>query len=571
MPPLLEARLEGALLAGGGSDPLEGWKLRRRPFVAAQPRLSPEHVALLREAPRASASKGAVLPVWAGVWAKLGVSALRNVLRRPPDARWVGRETATRRRGSSRTRMTDRRSMTDAPEPLAQRPAGRAPGLDVLPRGRGTRRRSLNAACRSSRSRPTAGRRAAGFPVTGPLRAVAEDRLALVLDGERPFAFSARGWRERPGVVVRALRTPRTSVRFGRRSSACARTSCTPTHCSALPEAAVARSCGLPDRSPGTRASPTGPEDDDRAHATRRASPTSSSACRTRSARCSAAMRAARRCSPCETASRSPRMRALRSEVSAVHGRHRGDGVAHERDGCVPPRGPDRARGAARPCASSTPAPPDLHRDDGLDAELARLAAEILPPDALLMLGYVPSAEVLPRWSVFVCSSRSEAFPLATLEAMALGIPVIATTVGGIPEQIDHLESGHPRAAGRSRGDRDLARTPARRRGAASATRTTSPPRASAREFTLARQAEGLHRAYLTALNRRFAPLPVRRPRPRRSHDDAADERGRRRVERRDTLVACVDSLRASAERADAVAPDRRRRQRRRATVQSTT
>jgi hypothetical protein len=31
------------------------------------------------------------------------------------------------------------------------------------------------------------------------------------------------------------------------------------------------------------------------------------------------------------------------------------------------------------------------------------------------------------------------------------------------------------------------------------------------REFTLERQASGLHRAYLTALNRRFAPPRVRR------------------------------------------------------------
>ena len=85
---------------------------------------------------------------------------------------------------------------------------------------------------------------------------------------------------------------------------------------------------------------------------------------------------------------------------------------------------------------------PDLHRDDGLDEELARLTAEIVPPGSFRMRGSLPAADVLPDWDLFLCSSRSEAFPLATLEAMALGIPVIATTVGGIPEQIEHLESG---------------------------------------------------------------------------------------------------------------------------------
>jgi glycosyltransferase involved in cell wall biosynthesis len=126
------------------------------------------------------------------------------------------------------------------------------------------------------------------------------------------------------------------------------------------------------------------------------------------------------------------------------------------------------------------------------------------------MLGYRPAAEVLPRWDVFVCPSRSEAFPLATLEAMAMGIPVLATTVGGIPEQIEHLESGvlvrpdDPEAIAswlvRLNDEPDLRA----RLGAAGAARVR-------REFTLERQAEGLHEAYLTALNRRFAPSPVRR------------------------------------------------------------
>ena len=43
---------------------------------------------------------------------------------------------------------------------------------------------------------------------------------------------------------------------------------------------------------------------------------------------------------------------------------------------------------------------------------------------------------------VFVMSSISEGFPMAPAEAMVLGVPVIATRVGGIPELIEDGVSG---------------------------------------------------------------------------------------------------------------------------------
>ena len=45
----------------------------------------------------------------------------------------------------------------------------------------------------------------------------------------------------------------------------------------------------------------------------------------------------------------------------------------------------------------------------------------------------------ISKSKLFVMSSISEGFPMAPAEAMALGIPVVATNVGGIPELIEDL------------------------------------------------------------------------------------------------------------------------------------
>lgn len=59
--------------------------------------------------------------------------------------------------------------------------------------------------------------------------------------------------------------------------------------------------------------------------------------------------------------------------------------------------------------------------------------------------GAVPNREVptfLKKWDIFVVPSRFESFGVAAVEASAVGLPVIVSDVGGLPEVVDHERTG---------------------------------------------------------------------------------------------------------------------------------
>jgi len=55
---------------------------------------------------------------------------------------------------------------------------------------------------------------------------------------------------------------------------------------------------------------------------------------------------------------------------------------------------------------------------------------------------WLQPGDILPACDIFVLASRNEGMGRALVEAMALGIPVVASAVGGVPELLEHGRAG---------------------------------------------------------------------------------------------------------------------------------
>jgi glycosyltransferase involved in cell wall biosynthesis len=75
-------------------------------------------------------------------------------------------------------------------------------------------------------------------------------------------------------------------------------------------------------------------------------------------------------------------------------------------------------------------------------ASLRARAASAELADRVTWHGNVPEAGTLmPAFDVFVLSSRTEGTPIVLFEAMAAGVPIVATAVGGVPDVVSAAEA----------------------------------------------------------------------------------------------------------------------------------
>jgi glycosyltransferase involved in cell wall biosynthesis len=276
------------------------------------------------------------------------------------------------------------------------------------------------------------------FPAPGPLPQEASSLLHVQTHGRRPIAFSLSGWRRAPGVLSRLRQTPGYVLALRRALLDFRPHVVHANSILSVPEALVAHALGFPVvlqihelPNPGRK----------RDSALRLAVRIADLVIGVSEA-VSDMLREQARSTPVITIRNGVPLpdSFVRSEAPHAVGT-----IGH----VSKTKGTDVFLASAKLALRARPrlrfehiGPARLWGDDKFDDHVEELANEPPLREALKMLGQQPASEGLKRWSSFVLPSRREAFPLSTLEAMAASLPVIATSVGGVPEQIVHMKSG---------------------------------------------------------------------------------------------------------------------------------
>lgn len=98
---------------------------------------------------------------------------------------------------------------------------------------------------------------------------------------------------------------------------------------------------------------------------------------------------------------------------------------------------PDLLNAARRLADRGVPARFIVVGQGPLEAEIRALHASLGLENYVELLGYRPDAiRVLTGCDMFALASHYEGYPVAIMEALAVGLPIVATNVGGVPEGV---------------------------------------------------------------------------------------------------------------------------------------
>lgn len=86
-----------------------------------------------------------------------------------------------------------------------------------------------------------------------------------------------------------------------------------------------------------------------------------------------------------------------------------------------------------------------IYGDGGQKDEISKLIKQLQLTDTVELKGKIPNSKVpeaLEMMDIFCVTSRNESFGVSTVEAMAMGLPVVATDVDGFREVVDDGNTG---------------------------------------------------------------------------------------------------------------------------------